>query len=215
MCNHFGIEKLEATAYHQQCNEKVKKFNRFLTTTLATLTNKQQSNWDEYIDHCLFVYRVTYSRVLNDTPFYLMYRRDAVITHDLLINPTSVENIRKINEPDQEKYKLSLVKELQKAYQKLTLHKDFVQEKYKQYYDQSHKPVNFEVGEQVFVYFPTPKQGLSYKLLAKWDGPFVVVNKLNDVTYRVRKPDGSKELVVHVQRMQKYRPWKTANQPKP
>jgi len=211
LCDHFGIEKLEATAYHQQCNGKVEKFNRFLTTTLATLTNKQQSNWDEYIDHCLFVYRITYSRVLNDTPFYIIYGRVAVIPDDMLINPESAKNNRKIEEQDKERYKLSLVKELQKAHEKLKLHKDFVQETYKQYYDRTQKPVNFEVGEQVYVYFPAPKQGFSYKLLAKWDGPFEVKGKLNEVTYRVRKQDGTRELVVHVQRMQRYRPWKNTD----
>ena len=59
------------------------------------------------------------------------------------------------------------------------------------------------------VYFPVAKEGLSYKLLPKWDGPFEIVNQVDSVTYRVRRNLGRKLQImpVHVQRLKKYSPW--------
>ena len=76
MCKQFNIKPLNSTAYHQQCNGKVERFNRFLKQALATLTNKEQTNWDLFIDRCLFTYRISLNKTLNDSPFHLIYGRD-------------------------------------------------------------------------------------------------------------------------------------------
>ena len=43
------------------------------------------------------------------------------------------------------------------------------------------------------------------KLLPRWEGPFKILAKLGDVTYRVAKDE--KTYVFHVQRLKKYQPW--------
>jgi hypothetical protein len=40
-----------------------------------------------------------------------------------------------------------------------------------------------------------------------WDGPYKVVHKVSDVNYRVQSLDETKLLLVHVQRLLRYRPW--------
>ena len=77
------------------------------------------------------------------------------------------------------------------------------------YYDKTHKAVKFEPNQKVMVYFPVAKEGLSYKLLPKWDGPFEIVQQVDSVTYRVRRNLGRKLQImpVHVQRLKKYEQW--------
>ncbi len=53
--------------------------------------------WDDMIDHCLFIYRISINRTLADTPVYLMYGRDAILPQDLKFhtydNHRSIEQI--------------------------------------------------------------------------------------------------------------------------
>ncbi|MCX6654290.1 MAG: hypothetical protein NTY03_04115 [Candidatus Bathyarchaeota archaeon] len=75
-----------------------------------------------------------------------------------------------------DEFKVGMLKTIRQTYDKLNDHKSLIQDKYKSRYDKTHKEVKFKEGELVMVYFPVGKEGLSYKLLAKWDGPFTVTN---------------------------------------
>jgi transposase InsO family protein len=204
MCKHFNIVKLESTAYHHQCNGKAERFNRFLENTLTTVIHKDQKNWDNMLDNCLFIYRISLNRSLDDTPFFLMYGRDVVMPQDLMF-PYLARNVVTIRHNDVDEFKLDQLKNLKRAYDKLIKQKEKEQESYKLYYDATHKHINFDIGSQVMVYFNTPKTGLSTKLLASWDGPYKVHSKLNDVTYRVEKDN--RNFAVHVQRLRQYKPF--------
>jgi hypothetical protein len=76
---------------------------------------------------------------------------------------------------------------------------------YKFHYDRAHRKVSFEENELVMVFWPTPKKGFSQKLLPKWEGPYKIVKRLGEVSYRIEK--GNRQFVVHVQRLRKYQPW--------
>jgi hypothetical protein len=56
------------------------------------------------------------------------------------------------------------------------------QEKYKLYYDASHRQVSFSIGDEVLVLFDAPVKGF---LVPRWEGPYKIVAQLNPVTYRV------------------------------
>ena len=84
--------------------------------------------------------------------------------------------------------------------------KENYQKKYKQYYDKNKQNVEYEIGEKVRVHFPVAeKEGLNYKLGIRWRGPYEVVQKIDSVTYRVRKsePFVTRTMPVHVQRLKK------------
>jgi hypothetical protein len=92
------------------------------------------------INDCLFTYRISLSRFLQEKPFFLIYGRDPVLPADLTF-PT----MRKMGAEDLESYKVEKLKTLRKAYEKLMDTKDKGQSKYKEYYDCCHKNVNFEL----------------------------------------------------------------------
>ena len=76
--NLFKICKTEhriSTAYHPQTNGLVERFNQTLQRSLIKLTNKEQNNWDEYIDGVPFAYRTAKQKSTKITPFELMYCR--------------------------------------------------------------------------------------------------------------------------------------------
>jgi hypothetical protein len=56
----------------------------------------------------------------------------------------------------------------------------------KENYDKIHRNLTFEVGDQCLIYKPYRKKGLSDKLLCRMDGPYNVLKKQSNVTYKVR-----------------------------
>jgi hypothetical protein len=176
-----------------------------MENSLSTIIHKDQTDWPKYVESCLFVYRTTFNRALNQTPYYLMYGRDPVMPQDLLI-PFKERQNRAIRTEDLDIYKTRLLQLLRKTYDSLDNYKEQYQNKYKQYYDKNKRSVSFDLGDKVRVHFTTPeKEGLKYKLGTRWRGPFIITAILDPTTYRVRKDDTHtiKTFPVHVQRLRK------------
>jgi hypothetical protein len=197
LCQCFNIRKIESSPYHQQANGKVEKFIGFLKRALALITDPTRLyKWDEMLDHCLFVYRITINRTLADTPFYLMYGRDALLPQDLKLQ---VHDNRRLIDPadtDISNYQYILTKTLQKEYTKLLANKDAEQAHYENYYDLDHIDVTYTIGDTVLVLYDTPVKSC---LMPRWEGPFRVTCRLDPVTYRVE--DETRITTTHVQRM--------------
>ena len=71
----LGTEHRVSTAYHPQTNGLVEHYNQTLQRCLVKLVNKQQNNWDEFIDGVLFAYRTSEQKSTKFSPFELMFCR--------------------------------------------------------------------------------------------------------------------------------------------
>lgn len=143
--------------------------------------------------------------MLDETPFFLIYGRDPVLPQDMFIGDRNGRRIRLEGDTGLTEYKAKLLETLQAAYEELRTKKASEQAKYKKYYDRFQKNASFEVGQEVMLFVPASKQGYSTKLLAKWEGPYIILNKLNEVTYRISS--ARKVVAAHVQRLRSYRTW--------
>ena len=70
----------------------------------------------------------------------------------------------------------------------------------KNYYD---KRINF-VEDCVWFHNPVRKQGISLKLQKPWKDPYVIIQKLNDVLYRIQEWPSGKSKVVHYDCLNRY-----------
>jgi hypothetical protein len=68
------------------------------------------------------------------------------------------------------------------TYEKLRSDKELMQAKYKQRYDATHKNKVFQIGDLVWVHSSLPKLGLTQKLLSRFEGPYEVIERLDQVT---------------------------------
>lgn len=77
-------------------------------------------------------------------------------------------------------------------------------------YDEKHRHLQFEEGEQVKVFTPVRKVDRSEKLLLRWFGPYYIIRKVGEVDYEIQKgpTKKSKKEIVHVSRILPYNdPW--------
>jgi hypothetical protein len=198
-CKNFNIKQRESSPYLHQANGKVEKFIGFLKAALALLTPlDKKERWDEMIDHCLFAYRTSYNRMINDRPFYMLYGRDALLPQDAAL-PIHDDSLRKIKADAIEGYQKKLTDRLKDAYAKLINHKYGEQYKYKNYYDNKHKQVNYEIGAKVLVLYDAPSRG---PLMPRWLGPYTIIQKIDSVIYRVENEN--RITTAHVNRLTPY-----------
>ena len=72
-------------------------------------------------------------------------------------------------------------------------------------YDIRANNTGFDDGQLVWLHNPQRKKGLSPKLQLVWEGPYTVINRINDVIYRIRKGHRQKPKMVHLERLALYR----------
>ncbi|XP_048505112.1 uncharacterized protein LOC125499764 [Athalia rosae] len=83
---------------------------------------------------------------------------------------------------------------------KIQLTSDRVKERY----DRNVRSSRFEPGKKVWLFQPRRIQGRSPKLQRNWEGPYQIIDRINDVVYRIRKPAGGKFRVIHSDRLALY-----------
>ena len=71
----------------------------------------------------------------------------------------------------------------------------------KSLYDQRVTWRSFKNDDEVYVFFPRHKVGQSPKLTSFWRGPFKVIEKCTDVTYKIPCGRRGKPQVIHVDRI--------------
>ncbi|KAK3907537.1 Retrovirus-related Pol polyprotein from transposon 412 [Frankliniella fusca] len=72
----------------------------------------------------------------------------------------------------------------------------------KAYYDRNATLSPFLEGDLVYLYYPRRVKGISAKLITRWEGPYRIVNLINDCNARIERVDNpSKKLIVHIDRL--------------
>jgi hypothetical protein len=71
-------------------------------------------------------------------------------------------------------------------------------------YDKLANSAGYQEGDRVWLYRPTRTKGKSPKLQSLWEGPYKVVNRINDVVYRIQKNSRLRMMLVHLDRLATY-----------
>ncbi|KAK3926408.1 Retrovirus-related Pol polyprotein from transposon 412 [Frankliniella fusca] len=72
----------------------------------------------------------------------------------------------------------------------------------KAYYDRNATLSPFLEGDLVYLYYPRRVKGISAKLITRWEGPYRILNLINDCNARTERVDNpSKKLIVHIDRL--------------
>jgi hypothetical protein len=200
----LGIKKLFGAAYHPQTQGLVERFNGTLIGMLKMHVDEAQADWDVYLPRVLFAYRTSYHEALVDSPFFSLYGRDPTLPMDVAF--LNLGNKWKSNE---------VARYHRELYQSLRASRHLVERQLVKAQDrhamrlEGQVAVNYEVGSPVWIYqFFRARKGenRTKKLAFAWHGPYRVVSKVGENTYRIEIPSHPDKVVpVNVNRLKPFR----------
>lgn len=171
----FGIKRIYTSAYHPQTNGQTERFNRTLAASLTQYVCKRQNDWSDYLQALTFAYNVTEHSVTRVTPFELIYHRrprlpiDNVLERSEFVDPTRPA-------PG------TLSSETVKTMKKYIIENQLAN---KRRLDARLDASDFEEGQLVLVERPTRKKGAARKLQYTYIGPYKILKKIDDLSFKI------------------------------
>ncbi|GBN19339.1 hypothetical protein AVEN_134257-1 [Araneus ventricosus] len=177
----------------------VERFNRTILNHLSLFVSKNQTDWDTHLPLFLLAYRSADHEATGCTPADMLFGRTLRLPCDILFGRPS-DTPSSPNE-----YLNNLEARLESVHAFARERIKLASERMKTRYDSGATGHHFKEGDQVWMYNPKRRRGLSPKLQQNWEGPYTIVKKLNDVIYRVQRSPNAKPKVIHINRLTPYR----------
>ena len=156
-----------------------------------------QRNWDELLPLVMLTYRSSVHESTGESPAKMLFGREVTLPIYLLLGAS--ERV--------EEYQccLSYVTDLRNtlceihnmAREKMLLASD----RQKKAYDFRQNFRSYKIGETVYLHNPARKVDSSEKLHCPWTGPFLVVERISDLVYKIQESPGDAKKCVHHDRL--------------
>ena len=196
-CELLGLRKTRTMPHRPQSDGMVERFNRTLANELAKYCGEGQQDWDLKLPALLMAYRSAVHEATDYTPARLMLGRELRLLVDLATGQPPDQNLP----TDTTTYALVLRERLSEVHRQVRGSLRIAGQAIKQHYDRRMREARYAVGDLVWLHNPRRKKGLSPKLQSPWEGPYSVVEVISSITYRIRKGQRGRTLVVHVDRL--------------
>ena len=199
-CKTFGITNRYGSPYLSRSQGLVERANQSIIQSLRTFTDKNQTNWCEFVPAIAFGLNISSSYALGYSPFMLIYGRNA-----RLPGMTALSDVDADLMPVQE-HLMKLIKTQDELIEEVDKNFKSTQKKMKQRWDKGTKFHDFKVGQFVYVKnkFRQVKD-TSQKLQPLYAGPYIVVELPSPFTAKVRRLSDGKTInqSVHVERLKR------------
>ena len=180
-----------------------------LHAMLSMYSNIAQNNWAEVLPFIQLAHNTSFSSTMHETPFFLMFGRQARLPIDIIFG---IPHVGK--SATTEEFAHATRENLQIAFE--LARRNLSERIEKQKADNSKLPPipEFTPGQKVLIYKPHHStDGPNPKLIQPWRGPYIICSKLSPVVYRIRHPDDTKQVSVHLAHIKSYRPRQSAPAP--
>ncbi|XP_077962421.1 uncharacterized protein LOC144410313 isoform X1 [Gasterosteus aculeatus] len=192
------VKQLRTSVYHPQTDGLVERFNQTLKRMLKKVMEADGKNWDQLLPYVLFGVREVPQASTGFSPFELLYGRRPRGLLDIAkeaweSQPSPHRTI--IEHVDQMRTRMAQVWPVVRE------HLQQAQQAQARVYNRGAQVRAFQPGERVLVLVPSA----DCKFLAKWQGPYEVVTRVNEANYQVRQPGRRRPLqLYHVNLLKKW-----------
>ena len=194
----LSIHKINTTHYRPQTDGLVESFNKTMAEMLSHYTSSDQRDWDVHLPLIQFAYNSSKSSATGFSPFFLVHGREPRIPIDIQYEIPRARS-------DDRDHLTSVIANLAHA---RVMAKEAIkktQQASKRYYDRHRRPLDFQIGDLVMRYVPTPKLGLTNKLLHKFNGPYIITtNHENNVFTLSPLNSRGKDVIVNAESLKHF-----------
>ncbi len=190
-CRILGIEQCFASCYHPESLGLIERFVGTMKAMLKTLDDKQWKEWDKFVPYFCFAYREVPQASTGFTPFELLYAHPVRGPLDVLKSKWTTESQEDTGIID---YVLDMRDKMEKMLTIAQNNIENAQSKQKAWYDQNAREREFTEGQMVLILLPADES----KVRAKWQGPYTITKKIDDLSYEVLVRRKKKKLHVNL-----------------
>ena len=192
VCRMLGIDKSRTTPYRPCSNGLAERNNGTVVSLIRNFMDENQKDWDLYLPLLTAAYRSTEHPATHYTPNYLMLGREVHTPVDLMFPSMSSEP-----EGDIPEYVQELKSRMEECYDVARRYLKKSSEEQKRRYDTKIKEHPYQPGDLVYRKNPNTK-----KLETPWHGPYVVIQKLSDILFRITGK--TRSVVIHHDQLKPY-----------
>jgi hypothetical protein len=179
--NKLGTKLLFSSTYHPQTDGQTKVVNRTLGTMLRAVLKKKLKMWKECLSHVEFAYNRATHSTTKVSPFQVVYGFNPRAPIDILPLPTS----ERIHDDAKERAEFIL-----KMHETTKHNIEKMTEKYRVADSKGKREVKLEPGDLVWLHLRKDRflELRKSKLMPRADGPFKIIEKINDNAYKLELP---------------------------
>ena len=172
VCRLLGIEKLNTTSYHPECDGMIERFNRTLKNMLRKRASQFGTQWDNHLPALLWAYRNAPHSSTGEKPSFLLFGWDCRSPTEAALLPVGGDTETTTVEDYRQEMILSLSSARETALKSIRK----AQKQYKAGYDRKSDDYSYRIGDWVLIRFPSDEAGCFRKLSRPWHGPYRVTS---------------------------------------
>ncbi|CAH9138313.1 unnamed protein product [Cuscuta epithymum] len=194
----LGTKLKFSTAFHPQTDGQSERVIQILEDMLRACALEFQGSWDKHLALVEFAYNNSYQASIGMPPYEALYGRKC--RTPLCWDEVGEAKLEGIELVEITKAKVRIIRDRLKA----------AQDRQKSYADKRRRPLEFEVGDEVFLRISPWKGIIRFvsrgKLNPRYIGPFEILERIGAVAYRLKLTPELEKIhdVFHVSMLKKY-----------
>jgi transposase InsO family protein len=202
LCKLLEIKKTRTSTRNPKCNGQAERFMKTLTRMIRAYLKNEQTEWDLNLGCLAAAYRATQNDSTKLTPNLVMLGREVRLPAEIAFGSSTCtqEKVSSYGE-----YVEHLKKRLQKAHQICRENLNNKTKRQKEAYDVNQSFTNYQKGDIVWYLQNPKKENVCPKLVMPYNGPFIIMNKLNNQNFKVQFSKCGKSQIVHHDKLKLYK----------
>jgi len=184
MCNLLEIRKTRTSPRNPKGNGMLERMMRTVVRMVRAYLRGEQRDWDMHLSYLASAYRATPNESTRFSPNMLMFGREVRLPVEVMLGSHGSQGGPISSYGD---YVAKLKTKMQKAHLVCRKHLEISAKRQKAYYDTKQSFYKYKPGDAIWYLNEKRIEGICPKLQLAYDGPWIVVDRINDLDYRVQK----------------------------
>jgi hypothetical protein len=202
LCRLLEIRKTRTSPGNPRCNGQSERFNRTLVRMIKAYLKGEQREWDRHLGCLAAAYRATPHESTGVTPNLLMLGREVRLPAEVMFGSGTTHIGEEVATYGDYVDKLKL--RMQHAHEVARDHLKVAAKRSKLHYDTKAQVNKYTTGDLVWYQTDISQLHITPKLRVPYEGPHLVLRKLNDLDYLIQFDAAGKKRVVHHNRLKPY-----------